>query len=167
MQTVELPGQVRERVAIDIDACIECRSCAAACYYGHNEFPAMHFASVGAADLPAVCRQCPDAACVTACPSDAMRRDASGATYRALFRCTGCGSCVQACPFGIISPAMRRGAVARCDLCNDKLGFGMQPRCVASCPSGALQFMDETLAKELGYVLIGSRTLGEHPVRRR
>ncbi|UCD28586.1 MAG: 4Fe-4S dicluster domain-containing protein [Planctomycetota bacterium] len=170
MPAAKPQGEVRQRVAINLDACIECRSCAAACLYGHHELPIVHFARVGAAMLPAICRQCLDAPCVAACPWDAMRKDESGAVYRAIFRCRGCGSCVQACPFGVLSTEMHNGEIAKCDLCYDlidKSDNDYKPRCVASCPTGALHFIEETQAQELRLVVLGSRTVGQHPIRRR
>jgi Fe-S-cluster-containing dehydrogenase component len=159
--------EIRERIAVNLDRCIECRSCAAACFYSHHELSIVHFARVGAAMLPAMCRQCPDAPCLAACPSGAKRRDEAGAVYRAEFRCRGCGSCVRACPFGILSDAMFDGDVARCDLCRDRVEAQQAPRCVAACPTDALQFIEERRAQEQGLVVLGSRTLGQDPIRRR
>lgn len=167
MPTLELGPELRQRVAINLDACIECRSCAAACFFGHNELPIVHFARVGAAMLPAICRQCPDAPCVAVCSAGAMRKNGNGTAYRSIFRCRGCGSCARACPFGVLTTEMFDGEIAKCDLCIDQLDAGRAPRCVASCPAGALQFIEESAAAELGLVVLGSRTLGQHPIRRR
>ncbi len=97
MPTVAVAHEIRKRVAVNLDRCIECRGCAAACFYGHHGLPAVHFARLGAAMLPAVCRQCADAPCVAACPASAMRKDELGAVYRGAFPCRGCGSCVRVC----------------------------------------------------------------------
>lgn len=167
MPTVETPSAVLQRIVINLDACIECRSCAVACFYGHNDLPIVHFARVGAAMLPAMCRQCIDAPCVEACPADAMKRDAHGAVYRAAFACRGCGSCAWACPFGMLDRSTHRGEIARCDLCRDLLEVGRLPRCVQSCPTGALQFIEEAEAEASGLVVLGSRTIGQHPIQRR
>ncbi|MBN2448094.1 MAG: 4Fe-4S binding protein [Phycisphaerae bacterium] len=167
MSAVETSTEVRARVALNVDACIECRSCAAACYYGHHELPAVHFARTGAAMLPAFCRQCADAPCIAACPADAMAKDHTGSVYRRIFRCRGCGSCVRACPFGVLTDDTFDGEIAKCDLCHDLLDEGVTPRCVASCPAEALRFIEESEAEELGLVVLGSRTLGQHPIRRR
>lgn len=167
MVTAETAGAVRQRIALDLDSCIECRTCAAACFYGRGEMPTVRFAHVGAAMLPAVCRQCADAPCVAACPREAMVRDEHGVVRRRMFRCTGCESCVRACPFGVLTGETFGGAIAKCDLCHDRLAQDQSPRCVASCPSGALHFVDEHQAEELELVVLGSRTLGQHPIRRR
>lgn len=173
---------VAKRVLIDLDRCVECRSCAAACYASHANFPVIGFARAGWAILPVICRQCKAAPCVDACPAEAMVRDDSGVVRRRLFRCIGCGSCARACPFGIIPDAlsgalpgtkspdrMSGHQVAKCDLCADRLAGDPQavPRCVAACPSGALIFADEQQADQIGLELIGGRTAGEHPFKRR
>ena len=161
------PSAAQARLALNLDACIGCRSCAVACFYGHQRLPILRFARTGAVMLPAVCRQCAEAPCVLACPSEAMIHDQDGTNYRATLRCTGCGSCAPACPFGVLSDEVFDGEIAKCDLCRDRLADGLGPRCVASCPTGALQFVQETEAAGLGLVVLGSRTLGQHPIRRR
>lgn len=177
------PPTIEKRVLIDLDRCIECRSCAAACYYSHANMPAINFARAGWAILPVICRQCKAAPCVEACPAEAMVRDDNGVVRRRLFRCIGCGSCARACPFGIIpselggTPASSKSPdrmsghqVAKCDLCADRIsavGNDAVPRCVAACPSGALIFADEHRADQIGVELIGGRTAGEHPFKRR
>ena len=69
---------VEKRVLIDLDRCIECGSCSAACYYSHANMPAVGFARSGWALLPLICRQCKAASCVEACPAEAMVRDEAG-----------------------------------------------------------------------------------------
>ncbi len=173
---------VRRRVLIDMDRCIECGSCAAACYHSHGNMPVVGFARSGPALLPVICRQCKAASCVDACPVQAMVRDPSGVVRRRLFRCIGCGSCARGCPFGVL-PSQPAGVPAgfgstdrisghqipKCDLCEDRLadGDGAVPRCVAACPAGALIFADEHEAERLGLPVFGGRTTGEDPYKRR
>ncbi len=179
---VETAKCLEKRVVIDLDRCIECRSCAAACYYSHANMPAVNFARSGWALLPVICRQCKAASCVETCPAEAMVRDESGVVKRRLFRCIGCGSCARACPFGVIpnqlggvptasrSPECMSGhQVAKCDLCEDRTAKDPQalPRCVAACPSGALMFVDEHLAEQQHVEIIGGRTTGENFYKRR
>ena len=172
---------VQKRVLIDMDRCIECGSCAAACYVSHGNMPGVSIARSGAALLPVLCRQCKSASCVDTCPADAMVRDDRGVVRRKLFQCIGCGSCARACPFGVL-PSEPTGVpsgfrsterlsghqIAKCDLCEDRMdGDGVAPRCVAACPSGALTFADERMADELGRQVLGGRTTGDDPYKRR
>lgn len=175
---------VDKRVLVNMDRCIECGSCAAACYYSHANMPAASQARSGWALLPVICRQCKSAPCVDTCPAEAMIRDEQGVVRRRLFRCVGCGSCARACPFGVIpstlsgtppasrSPQRMSGhQVAKCDLCEDRVGGAAEadavPRCVAACPAGALMFTDERHADDDGIVVVGGRTTARHAFKRR
>ena len=175
---------VQKRVLIDLDRCIECGSCAAACHFSHANMTAAHQARSGWALLPVICRQCKAAPCVDACPVEAMIRDERGVVRRLLFRCIGCGSCVRACPFGVIPNELGGRPVAaksldrmtghqsaKCDLCVDRAGDYEDgetvPRCVAACPAGALAFADERKAPELGLDIVGGRSTAQHPFKRR
>lgn len=177
-----MPQTVEKRVLIDLDRCIECGSCAAACYLSHANMPIVGFARSGPALLPLICRQCKAAPCVEACPVEAMVCDERGVVRRRLLRCVGCGSCARACPFGVLpdelagvpvgtkSPERLSGhQIPKCDLCEDRTAGNAEavPRCVAACPAGALLFADEHQAEELGISILGGRTTGEHPFKRR
>jgi len=179
---VEETKEVTRRVLINMDRCIECGSCAAACYLTHGNMPVVGFARSGFALLPVICRQCKAAACVETCPAEAMVRDENGVVRRLLFRCIGCGSCARACPFGVI-PATPAGVptgfrstdrisghqIPKCDLCEDRTADGdpAVPRCVAACPSGALIFADEKDPDSTGTAVMGGRTTGQDPYKRR
>ncbi len=47
-----------------------------------------------------ICRHCEESGCVDACPQDALKK-VDGDLKRATFLCTGCKSCLIACPFGV------------------------------------------------------------------
>ena len=158
---------VERRVVLDLDRCIECKSCMAACYYGHGRLTGVEFVDIGPAVLPIVCRQCGDPACVEVCPSGAMQRDERGVVARGIFSCRGCGSCARACPFGVLSLEMVGHQIAKCDLCEDRVERGLDPRCVAVCPTGALQFATVEEIEADGLTVLGGRVAGDHPIRRR
>ena len=90
-----------------------------------------------------VCRQCARPSCLFACPHGAIRVDeASDAVLIREDRCTGCGRCVEACPFHAVvlytpagAPDGKRKAI-KCMECREK-GRGV-PVCVAACPYGCL-----------------------------
>ena len=158
---------VERQLLLDPARCIGCKSCAAACFLGHADRPGLAYEEVsGSAAMPAICRQCEEAPCVQACPNDAMYKDESGIVRRSALRCTGCRSCLLACPFGVMDTEIVKHQVAKCDLCADRTPRGLLPRCVAVCPSGALRFLvpDESPKREgglkaEGYRLLSGRTL--------
>lgn len=159
--------EVTKRVILDMDLCIGCRSCAAACYYGHKDMPIVNVAEIPEGTVPVICRQCREPACVEACPNEAMHRNEAGVVRRALFRCTGCGSCVLACPFGVITEEMSKKQVAKCDLCEDWASAGRPTRCVATCTTGALRFAEPPELSEEGLLVLGGRAVGRSPMKRR
>ena len=157
----------RERVILNIDRCIGCRSCSAACYYGHRGMPNITFGIIEEGTLPFICRQCTEPPCVEACPVEALRQEENGITTRSQMLCIGCLSCVHACPFGVISPSLTRRQVAKCDYCQDRLEEGGKPRCVVACPSGALVFEQCDELEEKAPLLLSGRMAGRNPYKRR
>ena len=140
-----------KRVYLNLDLCCGCRSCAAACAYGHHVQSFLGHAQLkGEAELPLHCMHCEQPACAEACPNEAMLKQEDGMVTRSQFRCVGCSSCAVACPFGVIQPDLFKQIVPKCDLCMDRLEEGELPRCVQSCTSGALSFeeIDEQVIDE-------------------
>jgi len=156
-------GGVNKQLVLEPERCIGCKSCAAACFLGHLDTPALRYEQVEKSSaMPMVCRHCEEAPCVAACPREAMYRDAEGIVRRSNFLCTGCRSCVLACPFGVLDNEITARQVAKCDLCADRMGQdpAKAPRCVSVCPSGALKFMElEEELPEKGYVLVSGRVV--------
>lgn len=158
---------VRERVILDMDRCVGCRSCSAACFYAHRGMPNVAYGVIQEGTLPVICRQCEDPACVEACPVDALRREPSGVVRRSRMLCIGCGSCVYACPFGVIHPDLNQHQVAKCDMCEERVLAGGVPHCVSTCASGALRFENAESLEQNKVLLLSGRTSGEHTFRRR
>ncbi len=88
------------------------------------------------------CMHCERAACVEACPTGAMHKQADGVVAIAADRCIGCRYCEWVCPYGAprYDPAARR--MSKCDFCSAERAAGRPPVCVAACPMRALDFGD-------------------------
>jgi len=120
--------------------CTGCRICENFCSLKHEGaiWPARARIRIVAQDdsgpfTPNICRQCEDPACATACPVEAIQlNESTGAWLVSADDCTGCESCVEACPYGAMFFDDRRGIAFKCDLC------GGQPECALSCPTGAV-----------------------------
>ena len=152
-------------VVADPKRCVGCRICELACATVHEKgikpltsgnlnhplSPRLHLIRAAEMTAPVQCRHCEDAPCARACPSHAIHRTDKGVLVDES-ECTGCKSCVLACPFGAIDigPFYKEGrsvlstdgsprvTALKCDLCAT---WG-EPACVASCPHDALCFVD-------------------------
>jgi formate dehydrogenase iron-sulfur subunit len=94
------------------------------------------------------CMHCKDAACVKVCPTGALINHPAGFIAYDINKCSGCGYCVQFCPFKV--PYMVGNTVTgiqlmnKCTFCEDRLSAGKQPACVEACPVNALTFGNRT-----------------------
>jgi tetrathionate reductase subunit B len=144
--------------------------------------------------LPKLCNHCEGnkedkiPPCVKECPeypkdrrefvtADGKKiRYRGGATYKRpdgliLFDnklCTGCGKCIEACPYGarnfnkllISGKDSTKNGIVKCDFCDHRVSKGVAPSCVNICPGRARFFGDlndpasqvSKLSKEFGLV---------------
>lgn len=82
--------------------------------------------------------------------------------------CVGCLSCVYACPFGVMEAELSKHLSPNCDLCQDRVGQGKEPRCVASCVSGALRFvpLSEVYGEDKRELQVGARMISRSLLKR-
>jgi formate dehydrogenase iron-sulfur subunit len=98
-----------------------------------------------------VCKHCTHAGCLDVCPTGAIFRTEFGTVVIQDDVCNGCGYCVTACPFGVISKRELDGdgGMHKCTLCYDRLEDGLEPACAKACPTDSIQFgpLDSLLDK--------------------
>jgi formate dehydrogenase iron-sulfur subunit len=96
------------------------------------------------------CMHCTDAGCVRVCPNESLYHHPLGYVAYNKDTCTGCGYCVEACPFDV--PRYTRNTITgiakmdKCTFCTtqglDRIAEGWEPACVKTCPPKALKFGD-------------------------
>lgn len=150
-----------KRIFLDLDYCIGCRSCESACRSAFSEARIRYGEITETVNLPLACRHCEEPLCAAACPFEVLKVTENGLVLQASFHCVGCKSCILACPFGVLDSYLLNHASQKCNLCADRKDG---PRCVATCPSGALKFMTEQEAKK---TIVGKRFLSRSPFWRR
>jgi Fe-S-cluster-containing dehydrogenase component len=108
--------------------------------YRHGSMAEKDQEENGYAFMKVSCMHCADPSCVSACPVQAMTKDAeTGVVGYNPDRCIGCRYCVAACPFGIPkyqydSPT---GKIGKCELCRHRAKDGHYSACAEVCPTGA------------------------------
>ena len=131
--------------------------------YEHGSFP-----NTGRAYIPTLCNQCKEPACVEACPTDVVEHTCTGpdgavvkflgkaATFKRPdgivevdhATCTGCGKCIDGCPYGVRfrhkgilagdpPPGKKLEAIDKCNWCLHRLEKSVVPSCVNTCPASA------------------------------
>ncbi len=140
-------GMAPENSVIVYEAhlCTGCRYCEIACAVWHcgridvgqSRIRILFDAENAAERYAAVnCQHCEDPVCVSACPSEAMRKDVrTGWVTVNASTCIGCEMCVLACPLSVpyFDPTLK--VAVKCDFCHG------DPECVKHCSSRALRLV--------------------------
>ena len=138
----------------DARNCVGCSACEIQCKTNKNLGPGPALCKiVRVDDLPAAgkphstdfvfmpCFHCEDAACLTACPTGAIRkREKDGIVHIEASQCIGCKSCIVSCPWGACQWDPASHKAVKCDYCMDRLDQGLNPSCVTVCMTGCLSF---------------------------
>ena len=155
----------RFSIYIDIDKCTGCHNCFLACrdeYYG-NDYPGysaaqplngqfwMQIKEVERGTypkpkldyIPTPCMHCQEAPCIEVAMDRAVYRREDGIVIIDPEKAKGQEHIVNSCPYRVIFWNQDLQIPQKCTLCAHRLDKGeKQPRCVESCPTGALMFGD-------------------------
>jgi formate dehydrogenase iron-sulfur subunit len=148
---------VAQAFLLDLGRCIGCQACVVSCKTGNELDEGTQYIRIieqtrgvfpnlaGGFDNHR-CYHCTDAACIAVCPTGALFKE-DGMTRLDRGACSGCGYCVESCPYGV--PEMVGGRSSKCDACAATTKAGGEPWCVTTCPSRALMYgdRDEILAE--------------------
>ena len=107
----------RLAIAINLDRCVGCHTCALSCKMQNNVPEGMLWNRVLTEDcdvmdgvlgtypnvtrtfLPVACQHCQNAACQRVCPTGATYKDDKGRVEIDYDKCIGCRMCMAACPY--------------------------------------------------------------------
>ncbi len=143
---------MRYAMAIDTLKCVGCSDCVIACQMENNVplgfcrdwvVESVHgtYPEVGLELRSERCNHCENAPCVRCCPTGASHIVDGGIVLVTQNKCIGCGACIQACPYDA-RYSHPEGYVDKCTFCNHRVAEGLDPACVAVCPTKCMYFGD-------------------------
>jgi formate dehydrogenase iron-sulfur subunit len=152
-------------ILVDTTRCIGCRACEVACGEEHDLLVPdvvndgalekhretsdkqwmvvnKHETEKGDVFVKKQCMHCYQAACATACPTEAMNQTMNGPVIWDGDKCIGCRYCMTSCPFDV--PKFEYNEwnpkIQKCTMCFERLEAGQKPVCVKACPTDTLMF---------------------------
>src|SRR5512136_708146 len=122
------------------------------------------YPKVKVAYIPVTCMQCDEAPCVKMAPNEAVYRRADGIVIIDPLKAKGQKGIVNTCPYRVIEWNEAEQLPQKCILCAHMLDKGEKvPRCVESCPTGALVFGDlDDPGSEIAKIVAGGQAAALH-----
>jgi carbon-monoxide dehydrogenase iron sulfur subunit len=138
------------RVYVNEEVCIGCGLCEVYCRVEHSQskdlikafkretprpLPRVRVERNIEISFPIQCRHCVEPWCVYSCLTGAMRKESTSDKVTVdMEKCSGCWTCMVACPYGALTRDLESETVIKCDLCPGR----EIPACVINCPNEAL-----------------------------
>lgn len=89
---------------------------------------------------PQACMHCEKPPCLEVCPTGGIVKREDGIVLITEESCTGCGLCVEACPYQAIKLAPEEQVAKKCDMCVERVDKGQIPFCALCCEGEAILF---------------------------
>jgi Fe-S-cluster-containing dehydrogenase component len=177
----------RYGIVIDITKCTGCYNCFLTCrdefagndYAGYTAAQPMsgmnwiklierergQYPKVKVAYTPVTCMQCENAGCIKVAQDKAVYRRPDGIVIIDPVKAKGQKQIVAGCPYRVIEWNEEKQVAQKCILCAHLLDKGEKvPRCVESCPTGALVFGDlDDPKSEISKLMATGNTEALHP----
>ncbi|MBI4843046.1 MAG: molybdopterin-dependent oxidoreductase [Nitrospirae bacterium] len=142
-------GKRRYGMLIDLDKCVGCYACQAACKLEHGipfgvfrcrveTYSSGGFPDVRKVFIPRLCNHCDNPPCINACSEKALVKNPDGIVEFNKELCVNCGLCYEKCPYNAIDTTGNEPQ--KCDFCKERLREGELPACVKSCMGKAMLF---------------------------
>ena len=139
-----------KKFIVDMSRCIGCNACSVSCKDRAgltDELDLLSVERIESGSYPDVemfyrvnhCFHCENPPCLEACTVDAISKNEDGFVFLDVDTCTGCGNCIDVCPFESIIE-LPEGLYMKCDGCFDEVTKGLDPTCVRACLTRALSF---------------------------
>ena len=140
-------------LGIDHEACWGCKTCEVACkqenraaegvklIFVSEDGPGMIDGKLDFVFRVDLCRHCDEPPCADACSEEAIAKRSDGIVVMDYDLCTGCQSCISACPYDVIEFDDDKGIAQKCNLCHHRIESGLIPACADNvCPAHCIYF---------------------------
>lgn len=161
----------RYAMVIDLNTCVGCNACMAACSlenqtsvwadqwrtYVHDNETGVE-GDIHRQFFPRLCNHCDNPPCLSVCPTGATYQTKDGLVLMDDERCMGCQACAMACPYDARYPVTHKDIEAgkvyygtlkrnspsmdKCSFCDHRIKEGGKPACVGTCVGYSRMFGD-------------------------